>query len=278
MKDLDTPRARSKEASCELFAALMKLPRTKKDLVEMTGVSLSGVESWLREMNESGLLYSEDLPSMARPAKLWHLRSTPYVDREPPVQPANRRVYLAGPMTGLPELNYPAFNAAATDLRFRGWWVENPAALELPPCDNWRDYMRRGIGQMLSCDWVALLPGWERSRGARIEERLARDLGLRVVTVEQMKAQTCPERGAVEDPPQWLPPSKFAEWDRTMAAQQAEQKPRYKDFAEHLLAMIGRISDALGISAEEQQCANGDLEILAAIAQLKAMNSGGAVS
>ena len=181
-------RMPTRDIYCELLAALMKGDRTLNELEDMTGASRSSLNAWTLAMRASGLITEDEVPTGARPARRIQLLTAPFVQREQPIADPCNRVYLAGPMTGLPELNYPAFNAAAADLRFRGWWVENPAAPDLPPCDSWRDYMRRGIGQMLSCDWVALLPGWERSRGARIEERLARDLGLRVVTVEQMKA------------------------------------------------------------------------------------------
>ena len=39
------------------------------------------------------------------------------------------RIYVAGPMTGHPELNFPAFHAAATELRALGHHVENPAEI-----------------------------------------------------------------------------------------------------------------------------------------------------
>ena len=45
------------------------------------------------------------------------------------------RVYIAGPMTGLPDFNYPAFNAAAAKLRALGLEVLNPA--ENPPPPLW---------------------------------------------------------------------------------------------------------------------------------------------
>lgn len=38
-----------------------------------------------------------------------------------------KRIYIAGPMSGLPEFNYPAFNRAAAVLRAQGHHVENPA-------------------------------------------------------------------------------------------------------------------------------------------------------
>lgn len=37
------------------------------------------------------------------------------------------RIYIAGPMTGLPDFNFPAFNDMAAILRGLGYHVENPA-------------------------------------------------------------------------------------------------------------------------------------------------------
>lgn len=86
------------------------------------------------------------------------------------------RIYIAGPMSGLPDLNYPVFNALAAKLRAMGHHVENPA--ENPECDSWEAYMRMAIAQLVTCDTLALLPGWWGSRGACIEYRLAVDLGI----------------------------------------------------------------------------------------------------
>ena len=93
------------------------------------------------------------------------------------------RVYIAGPMTGLPDFNYPAFNAAAASLRAMGYCVENPAENPVPPCGSWDGYMAMAIAQLVTCDCVAFLPGWTTSKGARVENRLAHDLFLKVITV-----------------------------------------------------------------------------------------------
>lgn len=90
------------------------------------------------------------------------------------------RVYIAGPMTGLPEYNYPAFNARAAQLRALGYYVENPAENPEPPCNSWKGYMRQALAQLVTCDVVDLLPGWEKSKCARIEHRLARYLEMEV--------------------------------------------------------------------------------------------------
>lgn len=89
-------------------------------------------------------------------------------------------IYIAGPMTGIPGYNYPAFNAEAARLRALGYHVENPA--ENPSMEHraepWQHYMRMAIRQMLTCDAVALLPGWSDSKGASMEYAVATRVGI----------------------------------------------------------------------------------------------------
>ena len=97
------------------------------------------------------------------------------------------RLYVAGPMAGLPEFNYPLFRAVAADLRQRGYDVENPAD-NVPPVPDgtaaqWHDYMRVALAQMLTCEGVALLSGWQRSRGASLEVYVATQCQLTVMPV-----------------------------------------------------------------------------------------------
>jgi hypothetical protein len=83
-------------------------------------------------------------------------------------------------MTGLPDCNYPAFNAVAARLRGNGAAVENPAENPAPPGGAWLDWMRIAIPQLVECEGVLMLPGWNHSRGARVELQLALGLGLDV--------------------------------------------------------------------------------------------------
>lgn len=96
-----------------------------------------------------------------------------------------KRIYIAGPMTGLPEYNYPAFHARAAALRAEGHHVENPAENPEPPCKSWQGYMRMALRQLATCDAVEMLPNWEHSKGACIEYGLAVDLGLEVLGAKQ---------------------------------------------------------------------------------------------
>jgi len=109
------------------------------------------------------------------------------------------RVYIAGPMTGLPEFNTAAFDAAARSLEQLGHAVFNPAEKDRDEYGAdvftgttgkpW-ELVDRGVSRrdVLATDleWIArnadaicLLPGWEKSTGALAEAALGRALGLR---------------------------------------------------------------------------------------------------
>ncbi len=96
------------------------------------------------------------------------------------------RLYLAGPMSGLPELNFPVFHAEAARLRALGFEIVNPAEINADTAATWLDCMRADIKQLVDCDGIALLGGWEQSRGASLEHAVARGLGLRVFRAEHL--------------------------------------------------------------------------------------------
>jgi nucleoside 2-deoxyribosyltransferase len=87
------------------------------------------------------------------------------------------RIYLSGPMSGLPNFNREQFNAVANVLRSRGFDVFNPAEQRVSG-DDWTLYMRKDICGLMACDIDVLLPNWDTSRGAMIETFLASVLGI----------------------------------------------------------------------------------------------------
>lgn len=97
-------------------------------------------------------------------------------------------LYVAGPMTGIPDFNYPAFNAAAAMLAGFGYTVLNPVDAEqhndtgAPQAWDW--YMRHALRMVLDADAIALLPGWENSKGASVEVHVARALGMQAEPLE----------------------------------------------------------------------------------------------
>lgn len=86
-------------------------------------------------------------------------------------------IYLAGPIRGVPQLNWPAFKAAAERLKANGH--EDQILKEA------RRSRRKAFEQNLSwictlADAVAVLPGWEKSMGAMAEAAVAEALGFPV--------------------------------------------------------------------------------------------------
>lgn len=108
-------------------------------------------------------------------------------------------IYIAGPMRGIPEFNFPAFHAAAAKFEAKGWSVFNPAAVDNDHhgtdiskgnesgCEetaakehgfNLREALARDTKYICEeATAIAMLPGWEKSSGANAEWALAKALG-----------------------------------------------------------------------------------------------------
>ena len=95
-------------------------------------------------------------------------------------------IYIAGPMTGIRDLNFPAFHAAARALRGAGFDVVNPAEVCPDTGMLWPDCMRRDIAVLVRCDAIALMQGWMDSRGARLERHIAVQLGMTVYDLDDL--------------------------------------------------------------------------------------------
>lgn len=105
--------------------------------------------------------------------------------------------YLAGPMRGIHEYNFPAFYAAAAALRAHGLDVWSPAENDVnqdgfdPAKDTahpMRHYMKRDLPAVLNADMVCVLPGWEKSQGAQLEVHVARACGIPVYNAHDLSS------------------------------------------------------------------------------------------
>lgn len=92
-----------------------------------------------------------------------------------------KRIYISGPMTGLPKFNIPAFHAEAERLRALGHEVVNPVEINRDVTAKWSDCMRNAIRGLLDCDTVAVLDGWQHSKGASLEVDIAQKLGMQIL-------------------------------------------------------------------------------------------------
>lgn len=102
-----------------------------------------------------------------------------------------KSIYIAGPMTGIPEFNFPAFYAAAAKFRRKGYVVNNPAekdeevdldkravkngdaALAIKKGFDFREAYLWDLSKVVTGDGIYMLKGWERSAGARGEHAAA---------------------------------------------------------------------------------------------------------
>ena len=95
-----------------------------------------------------------------------------------------KQVYIAGPMRGIRDFNFPAFHEAAARLRGLGFVVFNPAEYDeqvygegfnKSETGDLKDIPQFNLRKALAVDLefitlhaevIALLPGWEKSKGA----------------------------------------------------------------------------------------------------------------
>lgn len=103
------------------------------------------------------------------------------------------KVYLAGPMTGYEDYNYPLFESATTWLRLAGYEVVSPHEINPPEIGSdhpWEWYMKRDIVGLLDCEAIVVLPGWEASRGATLEATIGRALGMSILELAGIEEAT----------------------------------------------------------------------------------------
>jgi len=103
------------------------------------------------------------------------------------------KVYIAGPIKGMPDGNRAAFKQRAEELLLLGHLPVNP--WDIPPDHDIGEcigdpvdhsdsphrygcYLRADIEQLMYCDAITMLPGWENSVGACTELGVAMAIGL----------------------------------------------------------------------------------------------------
>lgn len=106
------------------------------------------------------------------------------------------KIYIAGPMRGKEQYNFPAFHEAAKVLRAEGWEVLSPAEIdndegfdENTPEDTLTkqhliDFLMRDIKIVTEVDAICMLPGHRTSYGACVELAMAHYLKLPVYTID----------------------------------------------------------------------------------------------
>jgi hypothetical protein len=108
------------------------------------------------------------------------------------------KIYIAGPMSGVEDFNFPLFFETEKKLKELGYEVINPAhndgetleeALAMAgtpdkPNNPWSYYMRRDLPSVLDVDALCVLPNWRGSKGASLEVHVAEALGLPIYVLQ----------------------------------------------------------------------------------------------
>ncbi len=89
------------------------------------------------------------------------------------------KIYIAGPMSGIPNFNRPAFHSEALRLSHQGHVILNPATL--PDGLSQSEYMDICLAMIRCADAIFMLRGWQRSAGAKAELALAEKLNLEII-------------------------------------------------------------------------------------------------
>tara|TARA_Y100001937_G_scaffold117139_1_gene170031 strand:- start:7934 stop:8281 length:348 start_codon:yes stop_codon:yes gene_type:complete len=99
-----------------------------------------------------------------------------------------KKIYIAGPMSGITNLNWDRFDRIDKQLAEEGWQVVNPAALDreagVDPnrelgLYDYTECALRDVEALLECDAIYLMDGWQKSRGASWERALAKHHNIR---------------------------------------------------------------------------------------------------
>tara|TARA_R110002051_G_scaffold294526_1_gene359820 strand:- start:67 stop:390 length:324 start_codon:yes stop_codon:yes gene_type:complete len=94
------------------------------------------------------------------------------------------KIYISGPISHDPHYE-DSFSKAEEYLSFLGYKVTNP--VDIPDRDfdgpdrdvqKWNYFMRASIKLLMDCDQIYMLEGWEDSRGARLEQKIALQLAM----------------------------------------------------------------------------------------------------
>ena len=98
------------------------------------------------------------------------------------------KVYISGPIAHYDlQERKQAFLMAKERLESQGYDPVNPFDNGVPDDAHWRDHMRADIAMLLECDAILMLPGWELSKGCKLELDVASSCGIAVI-IETVKS------------------------------------------------------------------------------------------
>lgn len=118
------------------------------------------------------------------PLGVGYCRASDWVYRKPEQSCKNKfepaKVYVSGPITGRLIEARRQFAEAKVHLTDAGFDVFNPLENGLGVDEPWERHLAVDVLELLACQAILPLPGWEQSQGARLEMEVAKLVGLRI--------------------------------------------------------------------------------------------------
>ena len=105
-----------------------------------------------------------------------------------------KKIFISGPMTGLPDFNFPRFNLVAKQLEDAGIDCVNPVDVckkykketVLSNPAKFQEMINEQQRLERECDAILLLDGWSKSKGVRLELKTALELGMKIYLEEEL--------------------------------------------------------------------------------------------
>lgn len=92
------------------------------------------------------------------------------------------KIYISGKISGtnLTE-THARFAAVAKAMKRLDYEPVNPLENGLSEHDSWEAHMLKDIADLLQCNAIYMLQGWQESKGARIEHYIATEIGMPIM-------------------------------------------------------------------------------------------------
>lgn len=111
------------------------------------------------------------------------------------------KIYISGAVTGTCDYT-ERFARAEREIAAAGGEPINPLKMHKilkPETTTWEQFMIADLGLLRACDAVYMIPGWKKSKGARMEHDQAQLLGLPIIEKSRGRRMKTKVKKELED-------------------------------------------------------------------------------
>ena len=91
---------------------------------------------------------------------------------------SKQTIYISGKITGQLDCAKRIFDYAEKRLKARGLKVLNHFNFKNDHDKSWESYMKVCVVELMKADEIWMLPDWQRSKGAKVEHKIAQEVGI----------------------------------------------------------------------------------------------------